>query len=98
MNQQLSAEFTQAGERARSAARILRTLTADDKNRALGAIAAHLEKDADHIAAANAVDVAAAEERGTSAGLLDRLTLSRDRLEGIIEAIGVVRVIACRMD
>ena len=91
MSQQLSADFLQAGERARAAARVLRTLTADDKNRALAAIAAHLDKDGDQIAAANAVDVAAAEERGTPAGLLDRLTLSRDRLDAIIEAIAVVR-------
>ncbi len=91
MSQQLSADFQQAGERARAAARVLRTLTADDKNRALAAIAAHLDKDGDQIAAANAVDVAAAEERGTPAGLLDRLTLSRDRLDAIIEAIAVVR-------
>jgi glutamate-5-semialdehyde dehydrogenase len=91
MSQQLSADFQQAGERARAAARVLRTLTADDKNRALAAIAAHLDKDGDQIAAANSVDVAAAEERGTPAGLLDRLTLSRDRLDAIIEAIGVVR-------
>ena len=91
MSQQLSADFQQAGERARAAARVLRTLTADDKNRALAAIAAHLDKDGDQIAAANAADVAAAEQRGTPAGLLDRLTLSRDRLDAIIEAIGVVR-------
>lgn len=80
----------QAAERSRAAARILRTLTADDKNRGLSAIAAHLDKDAEEIVTANGADVAAAEASGTPAGILDRLTLTRDRLDGIVDAIGVV--------
>jgi glutamate-5-semialdehyde dehydrogenase len=79
-----------AARRSRSAARVLRTLTADDRNRGLRAIAEHLAKDCDEIVAANTADVAAARESGTPAGLLDRLTLTRERLEAIMEAIAVV--------
>lgn len=79
-----------AAERARSASLVLRALTTAEKNRALAAVAAHLDKDRDLIVAANDADVAAARDAGTPAGLVDRLTLTHDRLTGIIDAIAEV--------
>lgn len=79
-----------AAERARSASVTLRAMTAADKNRALAAIAAHLDKDRDVIVAANDADVAAARTTGTADGLIDRLTLTHDRLTAIIDAIADV--------
>ncbi len=86
MNPELSA----AGGRAREAAVALRAATADRKNRGLSAIAERLDKDRGAIVAANEADVAAARAAGTAAGLVDRLTLTHDRLTAIIEAIDVV--------
>ncbi len=91
MTTPLSDDFRAAAQRSRAAARSLRTLTADEKNRALAVIAEHLDRDGEQIAAANAEDLAQAQQQGTAAGLLDRLTLTQDRLDGIIEAIAVVR-------
>ncbi len=91
MTQHLSDQFRAVAQQSRAAARKLRALTADDKNRALAAIAKHLDKDGEQIVAANAEDLATAEQQGTASGLMDRLALSRDRLDAIIEAIAVVR-------
>ncbi len=79
-----------AAGRARAAAIELRAATADRKNRALTTLAEHLHKDRDQIVAANSADVAAAVAAGTPAGLVDRLTLSHERLTEIIEAIATV--------
>ncbi len=79
-----------AAGRARSAAVLLRQATTDRKNAALTAIATQLDKDRATIVAANQQDVAAAQESGTAAGLVDRLTLTDDRLTAIIEAIDTV--------
>ncbi len=79
-----------AAERARTAAVALRGMTTDSKNRALAAVAEHLDKDRDTIVAANEADVAAARDAGTADGLVDRLTLTHDRLTAIIDAIAAV--------
>ena len=79
-----------AAARARDAAVELRATTTERKNRALSAIATHLDKDRAAISEANAADVAAAVAAGTSPGLVDRLTLSDDRLTAIIDAITTV--------
>ncbi|MFN8125578.1 MAG: glutamate-5-semialdehyde dehydrogenase [Candidatus Nanopelagicales bacterium] len=82
--------FSTVAARSREAAVVLRALTTADKDRGLASIATHLDKDRATIVAANAEDVAAARAAGTPAGLLDRLTLSDDRLTAIIDAIGTV--------
>lgn len=79
-----------AAGRARAAAVLLRQATTDRKNAALTAIATQLDKDRATIVAANQQDVAAAQQAGTAAGLVDRLTLTDDRLTAIIEAIDTV--------
>ncbi len=86
----MTSEFAAVAGRSRDAAVILRTLTADRKNRGLAAIAARLDKDRERIVAANDLDVRAARDSGTAAGLIDRLTLTDERLSEIIAAIDVV--------
>jgi glutamate-5-semialdehyde dehydrogenase len=54
---------------------------------ALSAMATHLRTAATDLLAANAEDVAAAEADGMSAGLLDRLRLSPERLETMASAL-----------
>lgn len=73
--------------RAQVAARALAVATRATKDAALGALADALVADADTIVAANAQDVARGREQGTSAGLLDRLTLTPERIAGIADAL-----------
>ena len=76
--------------RARDAAYALRTLTRADKDRALQALADALQAERDRILAANARDVERARDGGTSAALVDRLTLTEPRLATIADALRAV--------
>lgn len=76
--------------RARDAAYVLRTLTRAEKDRALRALADALVAGQEQILAANARDVARAVASGTSAGLIDRLTLTAPRLADIADALRAV--------
>jgi len=74
-------------ESARVAATVLATVTTDTKNAALLAIAAAVETGADRILPANELDLANGRDNGLAAGLLDRLTLTEDRLAGLAAAV-----------
>lgn len=73
--------------RAREAAIVLRTLTRDEKDAALRAMADALDANVERIVAANADDVARARAEGTSAALVDRLTLTEPRVAAIAQAL-----------
>ena len=73
--------------RAREAAVALRTLTRNDKDAAVLAVADALDANAGRVVAANAVDVERAQAAGTSAALVDRLTLTPARVAAIAEAL-----------
>jgi glutamate-5-semialdehyde dehydrogenase len=75
------------GRNARAAARPLSIASAEEKNRALEAMAAEILANSDAILAANALDLANAKESGVAASFLDRLTLTPERIEGIASAI-----------
>lgn len=62
-------------------------LGANEKNRALEAIAQALENHVPEILAANAEDVARGREAGLNDGLIDRLTLTPERIAGIAEGV-----------
>ena len=76
-----------AARRAREAAVLLRRLTRNEKDAALLAMAAALDARTGEIQAANAVDVDRAREAGTSAALVDRLTLTPERIAAIAQAL-----------
>ena len=71
------------GAAAREAARALARLSAEVRNRALEAIADELPARESDILAANAEDMEAGRQAGLSEAVLDRLLLTRERLEGI---------------
>ncbi|VAW42893.1 Gamma-glutamyl phosphate reductase [hydrothermal vent metagenome] len=71
------------GKAAKAAARVLGTLTADEKNRALLAIANELEAEAAAVLAQNGLDIADSRKKGLSDGLLDRLLLTEERIAGL---------------
>ena len=72
---------------SRTASRVLANADTDKKNEALRAIAAKLRKNIDTIVEKNAIDVAEAEKKGQTTALIDRLTLSPARVEGMAKAI-----------
>lgn len=80
-------EVRAVAERAGDAAADLAPLSRAVKDAALEAIADALVKRADEITAANAQDVARAREDGTSEAMIDRLTLTPQRIEAIADAV-----------
>ena len=73
--------------RARVAARTLATATRATKDAALRTMADALVASAEEIVAANAEDLARGRAHATSAGLLDRLALTPERLAAIADAL-----------
>ena len=73
--------------RGREAAVVLRTLTRDRKDAALRAIADALDAATARVVAANAGDVTRAEAGGTDPAIVDRLTLTPERLHAIADAV-----------
>jgi len=69
------------------AAIVLRTLTRQQKDHALHAIADALLASTEQIVEANNSDVSAAAVAGTDPAIIDRLTLNRDRLAAIADAV-----------
>lgn len=75
------------GKAAREASYQLATLTTEQKNQVLLTIAGQLEKESAVILAANDDDVAQARANGMGEALLDRLTLTPERLKGIADDV-----------
>lgn len=71
------------GKAAKAAGRVLATLTTDEKNRALLAIADELEAQTETVLAQNALDIADGRNKGLTEGLLDRLLLTEARMAGL---------------
>ena len=90
----LSATLAGIGRAARAAARVLALAPAEQKNRALAAMAAAVRADVTAILAANAEDVAEARKAGTTAAFIDRLTLNAARIEGMAAGIEAVAGLA----
>ena len=80
------------GVRAKAASRLMAKLGQNEKNNALLNVADEIVAHADEIIAANANDMEYAKNKGMSEALLDRLKLTKDRLDGIAE--GVREVVA----
>jgi glutamate-5-semialdehyde dehydrogenase len=83
----MAESVTQAAVAARVAAVDLAQRTRADKDRALRAMADALLKHGAAVLAANAADVRAAVEAETDAGIVDRLTLTEERIAKIAEAL-----------
>jgi glutamate-5-semialdehyde dehydrogenase len=82
--------IAQMGARARAAAKMLATLGSAAKSAALTSAAACIRTQAASILAANADDVARGRSNGLSGAMLDRLTLTAERVEAM--AVGVEAV------
>ena len=74
-------------DRAREAARQVATANRAAKDNALLAVGAALVANSSTILAANALDVEAGQANGTSKALLDRLSLTEERIKGLTTAL-----------
>jgi glutamate-5-semialdehyde dehydrogenase len=81
------ADVREVAERAREASYALAIATRPTKDGALRAMADALDAASDEILAANAEDVAAAEEAGTPPHLIDRLRLTDDRVAAMAQGL-----------
>jgi glutamate-5-semialdehyde dehydrogenase len=86
-SQDWSDQSQEIGRRARAAARVLAAASTNTKNDALVAMAAALRNSTDAIIKENAADVAAGKAAGLSAALLDRLALTKDRIEKMARSL-----------
>lgn len=77
----------QLGRQAKEASVILAQASMNDKNELLKEAADQLETNQNYILSENVKDVKAAMERGMSEALVDRLTLTVDRIEGMAEGL-----------
>ena len=74
-------------DRSRQAARRMAMANRAWKDRALRAVGSALQESTAAILSANAKDVAAGKANGTSAAMLDRLTLTEARIAGLVAAL-----------
>jgi len=78
------------GKAAKEAARTLSVAGTDLKNKALDAICMALVRRQDEILAANELDLEAAKLNGMIPAMIDRLTLTAQRIDGIVEGVAQV--------
>ncbi|WP_261815802.1 glutamate-5-semialdehyde dehydrogenase [Vibrio gallicus] len=80
-------DLIKLGQQAKQASFTLATTDTATKNKALALMADELEKQADIILKANALDINAARESGMGEALLDRLMLNTERLKAIADDV-----------
>ncbi len=86
--------LAELGARAKAASRKLALASTSDKNAALRAGADALEANVEALLAANAEDVARAEDTGVSPTVIDRLRLDADRVSGMASGLRQVATLA----
>ena len=87
-------ELTEKCTLAREAGYKLVSADTVTKDNALEAIASALVAKADEIIAANNIDIENAKENGTRQAMIDRLTLTKERIEGIAEGVRQVKALS----
>ncbi|WP_374600367.1 glutamate-5-semialdehyde dehydrogenase [Brevundimonas sp.] len=89
----LASQMVVLGERARAAARSLAFASADTRSQAILGMAQALERRSDAVLAANRVDLDLARASALGTAMLDRLSLDRTRLDGIVSALRTIAAI-----
>ena len=84
--------LNELGAKAKAASRVMARLSQNDKNNALLAVADALVANAAPIIEANSIDMDNAKKNGMSEALLDRLLLTKERLEDM--AVGIRQVVS----
>ena len=83
----VAAYMRRLGQEARAAARRMAAASTGARNRALEAMAAAIEAEAERLATENARDLEAGRERGLDSALLDRLALTPERIAAMAEGL-----------
>lgn len=78
---------TDKARKAKAASRVLANCSTEIKNNALFKMAAGLEKEAGMLIAENKKDLTAAEQKGLSKAMIDRLTLNPDRIKAMADGL-----------
>jgi len=86
----VEATITTMSKAARDAANNLARVTSEQKNTALFAIAAGLEKETDFIQSENTKDLLRAEEMGLSGAMIDRLTIKDATIDAMVAGLNEV--------
>ena len=89
---QLQETMVDIARRARTAARELARLSSGEKNEALKLIASNLRARTEFIMECNTADLERAREAGLPPAMVDRLTLTEDRVETM--AIGIDQIVS----
>ena len=79
--------LTQLGIGAKKAERVLMTASSEIKNKALEEIAKALIEKTSYIEEKNKIDIDNARENGMSESMIDRLSLNKDRIKAISDAV-----------
>ena len=87
-------ELTEKCALAKVAAYKLVSVGTITKDKALEAIAEALCENAEEIIAANKIDIENAKKNGTRQAMIDRLTLTKERIEGIAEGVLEVKALS----
>lgn len=86
----IQARMEQMGRKAKEAARLLMLASTEQKNRALQQMAGALVAEAEAILEANRSDMEEGRRKGLTSTLLDRLMLSKKRIEEMAEGLMAV--------
>ncbi len=87
----IAPELRERLERSKSAAQALTTASSAVRDAGLGAIAESLRTHVSQIVEANAVDLKRGADAGMETSLQDRLRLTPERVQGLVDSVGVVR-------
>lgn len=80
-------ELVQIGMAAKQAAAEMNRLSVREKNTGLSSVAEELIRCSQEILQANEIDICEAKKAGMKESLIDRLSLSRERIEGMAEGL-----------
>jgi glutamate-5-semialdehyde dehydrogenase len=87
----IAAVMREIGAQAKAAARVLALASAEQKDKALAAIAQAIRAGESEILKANAEDIADAKAAGATSAFLDRLALDQKRVAAMAQGVEVVR-------
>lgn len=93
-SEQIQSLLSGIGQRARRGSAVMRGLPGSAKNKALLDMAALFEGNVARIQAENALDLDAAQKKGLSDAMIDRLRLTDKRITGMCEALRQVAQLA----
>lgn len=83
-------DLMEMGKNAVEAKYRLQKLSEEEKNKALLTVADTLVTDSEKILAANAVDMKNGEEKGMHSGMIDRLRLTKERIEAMADGLRII--------